>query len=133
MDPYTAVPCHQPTILPSGNRDEARQTLIIRALRDASMRFYVMEKVRTGVNLDSKPSAKAAAEYLKYMAKLEKKGKIIGGPCLDILGNGYVLETKTIEEMGEIFFASPANFMLDREVHPLGSFLDSLEGMKELA
>jgi hypothetical protein len=97
------------------------------------MRFYVMEKVRTGVSMDSKESMKAAAEYLKYMAKLEKKHKVVGGPCLDILGNGYLLETETIEEMGEIFFSSPANFMLDREVHPLGSFQDSLEGMKELA
>jgi muconolactone delta-isomerase len=96
------------------------------------MRFFVMDKVRVGVNMNSKESAKAAAEYLKYMAKLEKKGKVTGGPCLDILGNGYLLETKTIEEMGEIFFSSPANFLLDREVHPLGSFLDSLEGMKEL-
>lgn len=97
------------------------------------MRFYVIEKVRTGVNLDAKPFAKTAVEYLKYMAKLEKKGKVVGGPCLDILGNGYVLETKTVEEMGEIFFNSPANFLLDREVHPLGSFVDTLEGMKALA
>ena len=97
------------------------------------MRFYVIEKLRGGVSLDSKESAKAAVEYLKYMAKLEKKGKVIGGPCLDILGNGYVLETKSIEEMGEIFFDSPANFLMDREVHPLGSFLDTLEGMKDLS
>jgi hypothetical protein len=91
-----------------------------------------MEKVRTGVNMDSKESAKAAVEYLKYMAKLAKKGQVIGGPCLDVLANGYLLETKTIEEMGEIFFNSPANFLLDREVHPLGSFKDTLDGMKEL-
>jgi hypothetical protein len=91
-----------------------------------------MEKVRTGASMDSKEFAKTAVEYLKYMAKLEKKGKVIGGPCLDILGNGYVLVTETIEEMGETFFNSPANFMLDREVHPLGSFQDTLEGMKEL-
>jgi hypothetical protein len=97
------------------------------------MRFFVMERVRTGVSADSKEFTKAAVDYLKYMAKLQKKGKVIGGPCLDILGNGYVLETKTIEEMGEIFFGSPANFMLDREVHPLGSFQDTLEGMKELS
>ena len=96
------------------------------------MRFFVMEKLRTGVSMNSKESAKAAMEYLKYMAKLEKKGKVIGGPCLDILGNGYILVTETIEEMGETFFDSPANFMLDREVHPLGSFVDTLEGMKEL-
>jgi hypothetical protein len=91
-----------------------------------------MERVRAGVSADSKEFTKAAVDYLKYMAKLQKKGNVIGGPCLDILGNGYVLETKTIEEMGEIFFSSPANFLLDREVHPLGSFLDTLEGMKEL-
>jgi len=97
------------------------------------MRFFVVEKVRTGVSIDSKEFAKTAVEYLKYMAKLEKKGKVIGGPCLDILGNGYVLVTETIEEMGETFFNSPANFWLDREVHPLGSFLDTLEGMKERA
>jgi hypothetical protein len=97
------------------------------------MRFFVMERVRAGVNMESKGFMKAATEYLKYMARLEKKRKVIGGPCLDVLGNGYVLETKTIEEMGEIFFNSPANFMLDREVHPLGSFMDTLEGMKELA
>ena len=97
------------------------------------MRFFVIEKLRTGISMDSKESAKAAMEYLKYMAKLEKKGKVIGGPCLDILGNGYILVTETIEEMGETFFNSPANFMLDREVHPLGSFVDTLEGMKELA
>jgi hypothetical protein len=96
------------------------------------MRFFVMEKVRTGVSTDSKEFAKMVVEYLKYMAKLEKKGKVIGGPCLDILGHGYVLVTETIEEMGETFFNSPANFLLDREVHPLGSFLDTLEGMKEL-
>jgi hypothetical protein len=96
------------------------------------MRFFVMERVRTSVSTDSKEFAKVAVDYLKYMAKLQKRGKVVGGPCLDILGNGYLLETKTIEEMGEIFFSSPANFLLDREVHPLGSFLDTLEGMKEL-
>ena len=96
------------------------------------MRFFVMERVRTGVRMDSKESAEAAVEYLKYMAKLQKKGKVTGGPCLDILANGYLLETDTIEEMGEIFFNSPANFLMDREVHPLGSFLDTLEGMKEM-
>jgi hypothetical protein len=96
------------------------------------MRFFVMERVRTGVRMDSKESAEAAVEYLKYMAELQKQGKVTGGPCLDILANGYLLETDTIEEMGEIFFNSPANFLMDREVHPLGSFLDTLEGMKEM-
>lgn len=97
------------------------------------MRFYVIERMRPGVEMDSKGAIKRASEYLKYMAKLEKKGKVIGGPCLDVLANGYILETKTIEEMGEVFFNSPINFMVDREVHPLGSFLDTLEGMKGLA
>lgn len=97
------------------------------------MRFFVIERIRSGIDLTSKSSAKSAQDYLKYMARLEQKKKIVaGGPFLDILANGYILETKTIEEMGEIFFASPANFMLDREVHPLGSFSDTLEGMKEL-
>ncbi len=97
------------------------------------MRFFVIEKVRAGVDMTSKPAQKMGSEYLKYMAKLEKKGKVIGGPALDILANGYILETKTLEEMGEIFFNSPANFHLDREVHPLGSFLDTLEGFKEMS
>jgi hypothetical protein len=95
------------------------------------MRFIVTEKVQTGVGRDNKEFMKVAEGYLKYMAKLQKKGKVIGGPCLDVLSNGYILETKTIEEMGEIFFNSPANFFLDREVHPIGSFEDTLEGMKE--
>jgi hypothetical protein len=96
------------------------------------MRFYVMEKVRAGTQIDQKEFAKMAGADLEYKLKLEKAGKIIGGPCLDILGDAYILETKTLEEMGEIFFASPTNFYVDREVHPLGSFKDSMEGMDEL-
>ena len=83
---------------------------------------------------DMKEFMKLAGEDLKYKAKLQKDGKIIsGGPCLDIVGDCYVLETATIEEMGEIFFNSPINFVVSREVHPIGTFEDSLEGMKELA
>jgi muconolactone delta-isomerase len=96
------------------------------------MRFFVIEKVRAGAQMDPKEFVKMAAEDLEYKRKLEKAGKIIGGPCLDILGDGFILETKTIEEMGEIFFASPTNLHVDREIHPLGTFKDSLEGMKEL-
>jgi hypothetical protein len=91
-----------------------------------------MEKPRAGVQVDPKDFAKLAADDLEYKRRLEKAGKIIGGPCLDVLGVGYVLETKTIEEMGEIFFGSPSNLFMDREVHPLGTFKDSLEGMNEL-
>jgi len=96
------------------------------------MRFIVVEKVKAGLPLEQKKFVEIAAADLKYKRKLEKEGKIIGGPCLDILADAYVLETKTIEEMGEIFFASPSNFVMDREVHPLGSFKDSLEGMEEM-
>jgi hypothetical protein len=95
------------------------------------MRFLVLEKLRTGVQIGPEDFAKVASADLQYKRKLEKAGKIVGGPCLDILADGYVLETETIEEMGEIFFGSPSNLVMDREVHPLGSFKDSLEGMKE--
>jgi muconolactone delta-isomerase len=96
------------------------------------MRFIVTERARSGVAIDPKQFADVAAADLKYKRDLEKKGKLIGGPCLDILADAYILETDTIEEMGEIFFNSPSNFFMDREVHPLGSFKDSLEGMKEM-
>jgi hypothetical protein len=96
------------------------------------MRFIVIERAKAGLPIDPKQFAEIGAEDLKYKRKLEKDGKLIGGPCLDILADAYVLETKTIEEMGEIFFNSPTNFVMDREVHPLGTFEDSLEGMKEL-
>ncbi|MDG6998139.1 MAG: hypothetical protein JRN15_03390 [Nitrososphaerota archaeon] len=49
---------------------------------------------------------------------------------MDSLGVSYLLEIKTIEEMGDIFFNSPGNFLVDREVHPLGTFEDSLEGLQ---
>ncbi|MDA4118675.1 MAG: hypothetical protein OK455_10065 [Thaumarchaeota archaeon] len=96
------------------------------------MRFFVMEKVKAGVQLGPKDFAKMAGDDLEYKRKLEKAGKIIGGPCLDILAQGFVLETETIEEMGEIFFESPSNLVMDREVHPLGTFKDTLEGMNEM-
>jgi len=97
------------------------------------MKFIVIERVKDVASQDSTKFMKHAAEDLKYKVKLQKEGKIVGGgPYLDILADCYILETKTIEEMGEIFFNSPGNFMVDREVHPIGSFEDSLEGMKEM-
>jgi len=96
------------------------------------MRFIVTERTRAGVAIDPKEFADLAAADMKYKRDLEKEGKIIGGPCLDILADAYILETKTLEEMGEIFFNSPSNLVMDREVHPLGTFKDSLEGMKEM-
>jgi hypothetical protein len=94
------------------------------------MRFLVIERMNVA-GTDPKEFAKVAREELEYKRKLEKSGKIIGGPFLDILAGGYILETRTLEEMGEIFFNSPANFFTEREVHPVGSFADSLEGMQE--
>ena len=96
------------------------------------MRFIVIERAKSGVPIDPKQFAEIAEADLKYKRDLEKKGKLTGGPCLEILADAYILETKTIEEMGEIFFNSPSNFVMDREVHPLGTFKDSLEGMKEM-
>jgi len=96
------------------------------------MRFIVVERAKAGVAIDPKEFAEAASADLRYKRKLEKEGKLVGGPCLDILADAYLLETETLEEMGEIFFNSPTNFVMDREVHPLGTFKDSLEGMKEM-
>lgn len=94
------------------------------------MKFLVIEKVRQSIApKDLSVFSETAAKDLKYKVELESKGKIVGGgPFLDTLGVSYILETKTIEEMGEIFFNSPTNFYVDREVHPLGTFKDSLEG-----
>lgn len=94
------------------------------------MKFLVIERVRQSIApKDLSMFSKEAAKDLKYKVGLKKKGKILGGgPFLDTLGVCYILETKTVEEMGEIFFNSPSNFYVDREVHPLGTFEDSLRG-----
>lgn len=98
------------------------------------MKFLVVEKVRgSAIELDQSKFAKLAGDDLAYKLKLEKKGKIVaGGPFLDTLAAAYVLETETLEELGEILFSSPGNLAVDREVHPLGTFADSLEGMEEI-
>jgi hypothetical protein len=99
------------------------------------MKFLVVEKVNIGYGgAGSTDFASEAMADLKYKVNLAKKGKIVGGgPFLDTLGDCYILETKTLEEMGEILFNSPSNFFVEREVHPLGTFEDSLEGMKEMS
>ena len=97
------------------------------------MRFLVIERMSHAAGSNPKEFAATAKAELEYKRKLEKKGKIWGGPFLDILAGGYILETETIEEMGEIFFNSPANFVTDREVHPLGSYADSIEGIEEMS
>jgi len=98
------------------------------------MKFLVVEKMKQGIGpKDIDQWGKVVIDDLKYKTNLEKKQKIVaGGPFLDTLGVCYLLETKTIEEMGEIFFNSPSNFFVDREVHPLGTFADTLEGANAL-
>jgi hypothetical protein len=95
------------------------------------MKFLVIERIRgSAIPLKQSEFAKVAGDDLKYKLQLEKKKKIVvGGPFLDTLADGYIIETDTLEELGEIFFNSPSNLSVDREVHPLGSFADSLEGM----
>ena len=98
------------------------------------MKFFVIERVRgSSMPQDQSEFAKVAAEDLKYKLNLERKGKIsAGGPFLDTLADGYILEVDTLDELGDILFSSPGNLAVDREVHPLGTFEDSLEGMDEL-
>jgi len=103
-------------------------------------RFLVIEKVKGSIPFvapDSPEARRLAGLFrddLEYKLKLQKQGKIVtGGPFLDILADCYILQVKTIEEMGEIFFNSPINLWTDRKVHPLGTFEDSLEGMKEMS
>jgi len=98
------------------------------------MRFLVIEKLRgNAIPTDPAEFAKLAGDDLKYKLELERQKKIVaGGPFLDTLADGYILETDTLEELGEILFNSPGNLAVEREVHPLGDFADSLEGMKEI-
>jgi hypothetical protein len=97
------------------------------------MRFLVIERF-SGVPERIRDFAKMAERDINYKLSLQKKGRITGGgPFLDVRGVCYILETKTIEELGDILFGSPSNFVVDREVHPLGTFEDSLEGLKEMS
>jgi hypothetical protein len=95
------------------------------------MKFLVVEKIRASIGpKESNDFMKVAAKDVVYKVGLKKKGKIIGGgPFLDSLGVCYIPETRSIEEMGELLFNAPGNFLVDREVHPLGSFEDTLEGL----
>ena len=69
----------------------------------------------------------------EYKVKLQKEGKIVGGgPFLDVGALCYILEVPSVEEMGEIFFNAPLNMWIQREVHPLGTFSDTLDGMKQM-
>jgi muconolactone delta-isomerase len=103
-------------------------------------KFLVIEKPETNFPLSS-PNSSEATRILKlvkseieYKVKLQEKGKIVGGgPFLDISAVCYILDVPTVEEMGEIFFNSPMNPWTHREVHPLGTFTDTLEGFKDMA
>jgi len=81
---------------------------------------------------EAKQMVSLLVSELEHQLRLQKEGKIVGGgPFLDNRGGCYVLEVDSVEEMGEIFFSSPLNPWIEREVHPLGTVEDSLVGMKE--
>jgi hypothetical protein len=100
-------------------------------------KFLVIERYSPPPQMMS-PGSSEGTQMLKtfqseieYKVKLQKEGKIVGGgPFLDVGALCYILDVPTVEEMGEIFFNSPLNLWTQREVHPLGTFLDTLEGMK---
>jgi hypothetical protein len=102
-------------------------------------KFLVIEK--TGAQLPfvgmGSPEAMQMVQLLQsemeYKVKLQQEGKIIGGgPFLDVGSICYILDVPSVEEMGEIFFSSPMNPWTQREVHPLGTFADTLEGIKAM-
>ncbi len=102
-------------------------------------KFLVIEKPMTSIPVVSPDSPEAIQlgnlmrGDLEYKLRLQKEGKIVGGgPFLDIGALCYILDVPSVEEMGEIFFSSPTNPWTQREVHPLGSFSDTLEGIKEM-
>jgi hypothetical protein len=103
-------------------------------------KFLVVEKPNVQFPMtrpdtpESMQSMALLRSQIEYFIKLRKDGKIIaGGPFLDIFGGCFILEVASVEEMGEIFFNEPLNPWTTREVHPLGSWEDTLEGFKEMA
>jgi len=102
-------------------------------------KFLVIERPATPTQMVSPDSSegrqmmKMFESEIEYKAKLQKEGKIVGGgPFLDVAALCYILDVPTVEAMGEIFFNSPLNLWTQREVHPLGTFPDTLEGMKSM-
>jgi len=102
-------------------------------------RFLVIEKPAPPTRMvppdspEGRQMMKMFESEIEYKAKLEKEGKIVGGgPFLDVAALCYILDVPSVEEMGEIFFNSPLNVWTQREVHPLGAFSDTLEGMKAM-
>jgi muconolactone delta-isomerase len=103
-------------------------------------KFLVIERMAAAAPMTSPGSQEAAnmltllRSDLEYKVRLQKEGKIVGGgPFLDVGAVCYILDVPTVEEMGEILFSSPLNPWTSREVHPLGTFADTLEGFKEMA
>ena len=103
----------------------------------AMSRFLVIERPATPSHMappdspEGKEMMKMFESEIEYKVKLQNEGKIVGGgPFLDVGALCYILEVPNVEEMGEIFFNSPLNLWTQREVHPLGTFSDTLEGMK---
>ena len=100
-------------------------------------KFLVIEKPASMAPMS--PESSEGAQMMKmfqseieYKVKLQKEGKIVGGgPFLDIGALCYILDVPNVEEMGEVFFKSPLNPWTQREVHPLGTFADTLQGIKE--
>jgi len=100
-------------------------------------KFLVIEKPEMHLPMMSSNSSEGARlmklykSEIEYKMKLQKKGKIVGGgPFLDVSAVCYILDVPTVEEMGEIFFNSPLNPWTHREVHPLGTFADTLAGFE---
>jgi muconolactone delta-isomerase len=100
-------------------------------------KFLVIEKpsVVMPISMDAAQGEKMMKMFqsdFEYKINLQKEGKIVGGgPYLDIAGMCYILDVPSVEAMGEIFFNAPMNMWMQREVHPLGTFQDTLEGVKE--
>ena len=100
-------------------------------------RFLVIQRATGPTPPPNSPEiaemAKLLVSEFEYQLKLQKEGKIVaGGSFLDIRGGCGIVEVDSVEELGEIFFNSPLNPWVDRELHPLGTIEDTLAGMKEM-
>jgi muconolactone delta-isomerase len=100
-------------------------------------RFLVIQKATGPTPPPNSPDfaemGKLLLSEFEFELKLQKEGKIVaGGTFLDIRGGCGIIEVDSVEELGEIFFNSPLNPWIDREVHPLGKVEDTLAGMKEM-
>jgi uncharacterized protein YciI len=100
-------------------------------------KFLVVERANGQIPAPNSPEMARMMELLlsdiEYKFKLQKEGKIlVGGPFLDIRGGCGIIEVDSVEELGEIFFNSPLNPWVEREVHPIGNAEDTLAGLREM-